>query len=344
MPSPRLPLFIAILFLTSAAHSADVQCDKQKGQEWYDRGVAAFDARQNSEALAAFQKAHEQCPKYEILYNIGEVQAALGNAVRALETYRQYLEDGGGEISTERRQQVEQAIAEQERRIGRLSLSVQPDASEVWIDSERMGAEALVAPIPLDPGRHIIEVARDGYKTERQTFILEKQQVFELPIELQPLTPVPASLPVPTDQNAGPDSAVAATTDASPVPEPAPLVDAPAGASRPNLQRPIAYAVGGAGLVLAGIGIGVTAAGQAKHGDALDQWEAGDHDLARDTEADSQDQKTAGVAVIVTGGVALGAGTILFLTAKPGKRSSGSLRLSPWATGNATGAQVYGCW
>ena len=95
------------------------------------------------------------------------------------------------------------------------------------------------------------------------------------------------------------------------------------------------------GLVGAGIGIVVVVSGQSKHQDALDQWLAGDHPGANNTESNANSLKTAGGITIGAGAALLIGGSILLLTA-PSSKSN--VAFAPWLSPSVAGAGLRGTW
>ena len=60
---------------------------KVEAKAHFRRGIEAYEAHRLSEAAAEFRMAYELSPAYKVLYNIGQVSAALGDAVAAVNAY-----------------------------------------------------------------------------------------------------------------------------------------------------------------------------------------------------------------------------------------------------------------
>src|SRR5687768_14883146 len=85
----------------------------QRGVELYREG--SFDA-----ALAEFNKAYQLAPNYRVLYNLAQVQTERHDYIAAVKMMEKYLEEGGGDIAPERKDQVTKEIATLRGRVTEL--------------------------------------------------------------------------------------------------------------------------------------------------------------------------------------------------------------------------------
>jgi hypothetical protein len=187
-----------------------------------------------------------------------------------------------------------------------------------------LGRAVVGAPMPIDPGNHVVRATAPGKKPWQQTVVIAAvadQKTLTIPLlEDAPAEPVVA---------------------AQAAPAPAPL-------STPQQQydqlgsRPVptsVYLVGGVTLAL-GVAAGVTGVTYLKK---KDDYEDGVPDGPSSELSDSE--KTAQTIGYVNLGLwaatAVGAGVTTYLYLTRPERAS-SARLSPWATHDAAGLSVSG--
>jgi hypothetical protein len=293
------------------------------------QGVTLVDQQRLTDALAEFELCYSLYPAYATLYNIGQVHAALGHSVAAVEVFEKYLNDGGTEIPPKQRARVEAELASQRERIGEITIEITPGDAELRIDDKLIAHTGTIITQRLAIGHHRVDITRGGYRSEQRDAEIAPQAHVQLAVTLEPLPPVTTPVVLPRTP-----------PRSSPVPD----TD-----SRGATQRTASYVVGGLGLVGVGVGISIALGGQAKHRDALDEWYAGDHDAARKTEDSSMRQKTAGYVVIGMGGAATAIGAILFLTAPRSSAAVSAKRragwtYSPWFTTSSLGASLQTRW
>src|SRR5687767_10067084 len=123
---PTMALAAALL---SPARPAAAQSDaRAAARAHFERGVAAFNARRFGEAGEEFATAYKLSPAFPVLYNIGQVNVALGRPVEAVEAFERYLREGTT-VAAERRREVEGEIAKQLERIGEVTVRTIPEGA-----------------------------------------------------------------------------------------------------------------------------------------------------------------------------------------------------------------------
>jgi hypothetical protein len=330
------------------AHAEDSV--RVQAREHFKQGVALFDERRFGDALAQFERSYSLFPAYSTLYNVGQVQVALGHPVQAVEAFEKYLVQGGASIPADQRIQVEAELKAQRQRIGDIKFAVSPDGAELRIDGDRVGKAPMSSPVNVVAGHHRVEVMLDGYRMEQREIDVAGQGHVELQLKLEALAqvgpllaPLPPPAPAPTTPApAAPANAFAPTAP----PAPASPIIATARPTTPSgggtALKVFGYLFTTAGLVGAGVGAAFAIDGQNKHDDALEQWTAGQKDVARVTEQDSQNEKKRGFVIMgVGGGVAL-TGVIMLIAAPSSQPSQGRVHFAPWIGVNTGGASVEG--
>ena len=81
-----------------------------QGRVHFQRGVTFYKDGDYRSALVEFQEAFRVAPNYRLLLNIGKTHAELQDFAGAVVAFRQYLTEGGTEISAARRTEVESEL------------------------------------------------------------------------------------------------------------------------------------------------------------------------------------------------------------------------------------------
>jgi hypothetical protein len=167
----------------SAAEQPDLQ---DTARAHFQRGLQLAEEGAYGLALIEFQRAYELAPSYKLLYNIGLVQMQLGKWARSMRSLRQYIEQGGTEISTDRRAEVEHDIALLGTRTAALTIRVSVPGATVELDQEVVGRSPLPTQV-VDAGEHRLRVTSRGFQPYEQPVVLAGGDVSTLPVTLVPM-------------------------------------------------------------------------------------------------------------------------------------------------------------
>ena len=110
---------------------------------------------------------------------------ALLRYVESIETFQKYLEEGGADITPERRGEVLSLIDELKGRLGTLRLIVVPEDASVLIDETPISSE-LYSNFSIRAGRHNIRVTAPGHLEFVDQIDISMRDVTEMTIELEP--------------------------------------------------------------------------------------------------------------------------------------------------------------
>ena len=353
-------LLLIFLLMRAARPAVAAEPDtKTAARAHFDRGVAAFADRRFADAAEEFETAYRLSPAYVVLYNIGQVNVALGRSVEAVDAYDKYLKQGASSITAERRQEVLDEIDKQRARIGTISVRSQPAGASIRLDGVLVGKTPLASPLRVTTGRHVVEAVLAEHAPETRELVVagRSHESIELTLEpvaapAPPMPPAPAATaaPAPSPPPAPARSFIEehvvvenAGTPASPIARPpAETITAPAASrSSTNWQRIAGIVITIGGVATATVGGVIAYQGTNQANDARDRLavEDGavyDADKLIFDQGKSKSQRGWIVAGI-GGGVILG-GIIVTLTA-PEKTSS--FALAPWVVAG-TGGVVMG--
>jgi tetratricopeptide (TPR) repeat protein len=128
----------------------------------FQRGVQLFHEGSFEAALAEFRRAYQIAPSYRILYNLAQVHFELHDYVGALRSFKQYLNDGLGEITPERRAQVEADMQKLEGRVAYLDISTNLAGADILVDDQPVGISPLDGPVLVNAGIRRVSAAKSG--------------------------------------------------------------------------------------------------------------------------------------------------------------------------------------
>ena len=171
---------------------------KEEARQRYQRGLQLFNEANYEAARVEFERAYQLAPSYKILYNIGLSYGQLGDYVQAQTTLQKYLEQGGAEISEERRSEVAKELAQIRPRVARVTVKTNVPGAELLVD-DICGTEAVSGnvncgvldgtsrEILINPGRRRMTLRKDGYLPETQTFSIAGSDNIDVVLTLKPL-------------------------------------------------------------------------------------------------------------------------------------------------------------
>lgn len=170
MRRARAPWWSALAAVLLAGRSAGAQ-PRSEAEVRFERGVALFTARNYDGALVEFQRSLALSGGVDLLYNIGRTYQAMGRYAQAAESVEEYLRRAR-DLAPERREEVARTLATLQGFIAHLAVRVTPDDAVVTLDGERIAGARLAAPLPVNPGRHVISAQRAGFTTAAEPVVI----------------------------------------------------------------------------------------------------------------------------------------------------------------------------
>lgn len=138
---------------------------EQEAKDHFERGVELYESGDVEAAQVEFLRAYQVSPNYRLLYNIAQSAAMLRDYVTARHSFLQYLEDGGSEITLERRAYVQEELERLNGYLAYIKVRVNVPQAEVKIDGRTpdprsKGPEGIL----VSSGRRTIQVQRQGFE------------------------------------------------------------------------------------------------------------------------------------------------------------------------------------
>jgi hypothetical protein len=194
----------AMAIAISALSAGQAHADSGPGDELFLKGREAMKVGNYKGACSLFESSHRVDPAPGTLLNIAVCSEKLGrlrNAGRALEDFLAAVE-----ASDERRPRAVELLADVKQRTPEVRLRLRgplPPGVQILVDGDDLGRDEWDAPVPLDPGRHVIEVRTPRRPDERRTVELEEadrhEETFVFVLAAQSAPPARALPPRSTD-------------------------------------------------------------------------------------------------------------------------------------------------
>ena len=171
----RLPICLLVSLLTvfqaSLVFAADTTAGSpDEARQHFRRGIELYEDRDYNGAIVEFSRAYQIAPHFRILYNLAQAAQELHDWVSALEYFNRYLKDGMGQISEDRRAEVDRELSKLRKRVGRLVIVARGPTSDVIVDGVPVAKTPLVGPLNVNLGRRRIEL-RSAYGTSPPQWI-----------------------------------------------------------------------------------------------------------------------------------------------------------------------------
>lgn len=200
-----LVVFAAMLLGPSSAVAEQGPEATDPARAFFLEGVEAFRSGNYAAALVAFRRSYEANPNPALRYNLGACHFNLGQWVQTHRELSCYLAEMDPSLITpERRQQVEEILAQTQVRVGVLEVSVSPDGTPVTVDGETVPPSV---PWAVPPGTHQVQAVLEGYIPHSESVSLIGGQVRSIEIQLAAAEPPPEE----TSPPAGPAPEVEGT-------------------------------------------------------------------------------------------------------------------------------------
>lgn len=306
----------------SPAASAGEPTDAElaAARELFKEGLALEKKGQWEQALGLFDKVANVKLTPQVRYHRALCHEKLGRLVEALNGFELALHEAKnlGSTAADVTENAPPHIAALREQVGfvRLHAAGKVRTSRILLDGKPVLAALLDTDIPLDPGPHVVEVERGGTIASRHELQIEKQTTAELALPIDDPEQTPAT---------------ATTAPTGPA--------APAEPGDSSLAQLPAYLVGGAGLVMVGLGGLFWGLRESTISDV----QAGCHDPENYRGCDPDLQATADQGETYTllsrifwpvGGAALATGIVLWFVLDPAEGSDGTastsaLRVAP---------------
>ncbi|MGC4067004.1 MAG: tetratricopeptide repeat protein [Polyangiaceae bacterium] len=259
-----LLVFLFSSLLTAAARAGTV--DSAAAQTLFERGRALMLEQRYAEACEKFAESQALEAEVGTLLNLALCHEQVGKLATAYLEYNDALASSLRASDTARVLLARQRLAELEPRLARVTLTIEePKTSPgLWVklDGTSLGVSALDMPIPVDLGRHEVDVGANGKLSVHLELQIE-QAATTYPVKISPLIAVQTK---PSDSaNAPPLNRAIGERDGSRATYPSPphAGDGPRATSRTSMIAGVSIGIATAATLI-GTYFGI---------DAINQWD-----------------------------------------------------------------------
>lgn len=207
----------ALLALATAAFAEDTA----KAREAFLKGQALYSASKYKDALAKFEESYAAKPHPATIFNIARCQDQLGDFVKAMTSYKEYLRQSPQASDAD---DVVKAIATIEQKLQakgsqHLLVYADPPTARVAVDGKDIGVSPAATTIA--PGSHKVVITAEGFDPYERAFAMSASRSMEMTVSLRPATPPVAKVdPVKTDPVKPKDPVKTEPTKVDPKPPP----------------------------------------------------------------------------------------------------------------------------
>jgi hypothetical protein len=181
-PAPATPKAASPAPVAPAAPKSEAELNKAQAAQRFDRGLQLFNEGDNAGALAEFKQTYALMPNPIVLFNIGLVYAAMGRPVDAVDALSAVVDSAT--LSAEQREHAQKTLADQQQRIGRVSVTTLPPGARIDVDGVEVARTPLSAPLRVAEGSHVIGAVADGYAPAHKEIIVAGNADASLNFEL----------------------------------------------------------------------------------------------------------------------------------------------------------------
>ncbi|AKF07743.1 hypothetical protein DB32_004892 [Sandaracinus amylolyticus] len=176
---------IATLAITPRAWAQDEDPERMAmARSLFQEGVELARRESYEEATDRFRRAYAIRPAPAIAFNLASALVHRGLLVEGSEALQRVLRDPT--TPAELRSSAEAQHADIARRLGRLTVRVEGDASDVRVrvGTRDLPSEAIGVAVPFDPGSHEAVAIRDGEDVARAQVEVGEGQAAEVVLDV----------------------------------------------------------------------------------------------------------------------------------------------------------------
>jgi PEGA domain-containing protein len=128
----------------------------------FKRGLELYEEQDFTGALVEFRRAYEISPNYKVLYNIGQVCFQLTDYACALKNFERYLAEGGNNIASDRRAQVQRDLEKLQTRVARIEIVTNVPGVDITVDDVPVGKTPLKESVVVSSGKRRVFATKEG--------------------------------------------------------------------------------------------------------------------------------------------------------------------------------------
>ncbi len=159
----------SLALLPGTAHAAPPTKQQiEEAMPHFSKAVELYDENDFANALIEFKRAYEISTDYHVLFNVAQAYYQVQDYAGALDSFRQYLDEGGNNIAKDRRKYCDKEIKKLEGRVAQVTVHVNVDGADILVDDEKVGTSPLDKPLTVSQGRRKISISMTGRTPEEK--------------------------------------------------------------------------------------------------------------------------------------------------------------------------------
>jgi len=161
----RIASCLALSLVVTASSIADAQPadGKVDAKALMQSGVRLLDAKDYLGALAVFKDAYARFQSAKILLNIGTTLNLLDRKAEAANAYQRYLDSADADPA--KRVDVSAALAEIDKAVGRIEITVTPPDGEIQVNEGEWQAASLARLVRVSAGSYTVRARKAKFNT-----------------------------------------------------------------------------------------------------------------------------------------------------------------------------------
>jgi tetratricopeptide (TPR) repeat protein len=176
-----------------SADAASPEADVDQARKHFSQGLKLYKDGDFDAALVQFERAYAIKSNFKVLYNIAQCYFELHQYVEARDALSRYVKDGEGNIDAERKSAVENDLAELQKRIAHLKLSVNVNGATVYVDGKKAGVTPLPGAIDVNEGQRTIAVEAQDHGSKQRVVRLAGGEEQSIKLDFEEAKPSAAT-------------------------------------------------------------------------------------------------------------------------------------------------------
>jgi PEGA domain len=135
----------------------------------YDAGKVLAADGDFAGALIKFKAAFDASKDPRVLWNVAFCEKNLRHYSKVITTLQRYQADGGALLTDKDRKDAQDLITTIEPFTTKMTIHVNEDGAQIFVDDEPVGTSPLASPVVLDIGERHVRVTKDGFTPFEKT-------------------------------------------------------------------------------------------------------------------------------------------------------------------------------
>ena len=188
---------IYLIFLLFSIFFFPLHSNSQTAEEHHEKGLSLYNKGKYKEAIEEFEKSNAISPNPSNIFNMARAYEKLGQFAKAVELYKQYINDP----KAEKKEKAKTYLESIQSTKSKVKVTSNPEGAEIYLDDSKEPAGKTPAEIEVYPGSHKFSVHLEGYKDQERQLETGFNERYEINfLLLKKEVPIPAPAPPTTEK------------------------------------------------------------------------------------------------------------------------------------------------